>query len=189
MATVVVAPDRRRRILALLQEAASKAVREEDPWLRYDIPSLPAERIVRHLYDPKSQTWSTDETIVKMEREPFTHGAMRWCYRMKKMATPPASAENHRFHRHGWSRASNYVAKAYQKDGQIDTSDDAKASVQNDILLQYEAQRWAEKFNDASPPSKILFIRAYAVEFPDRPGKPWFAVERYIAGSDQYGGM
>ena len=39
-----------------------------------------------HLYDPHTQTWSTDETIVKMEPTPFTHGAMRFCYRMKKRA-------------------------------------------------------------------------------------------------------
>ena len=56
-----------------------------------------------------------------------------------------------------------------------------------DITLQYEAMHWAEKYNQTKAPKKIDFIRAYAVEFVDRPGKPMFAVERFIAGSDSYG--
>jgi elongation factor 2 kinase len=107
---------------------------------------------------------------------------------MKKLATPPQSASNHRFHSYGWSRASNYVAKAYMKDdGTVDCSEDAKAAVQNDIVLQHEADRWATKFNDTRPPKSIIFIRAYAIEFPNRPGSPWYAVERFIAGKDSYG--
>mmetsp|Transcript_44732 Transcript_44732/g.52420 ORF Transcript_44732/g.52420 Transcript_44732/m.52420 type:complete len:856 (+) Transcript_44732:130-2697(+) len=177
----------RRRLVSLLHKAAAQAVHEEDPWVSFDIPAVPAERIIRHLYDPHTQTWSTEETIVKMESVPFTHGAMRFCYRMKKRATPPMSATNHRFHKMGWSCALNYVSKAYQIDGEVDTSEAAKASIQNDILLQYEAQRWAERFNNDEPPTKIHFIRAYAVEFPNREGSPLFAVERFIAGTDSYG--
>ncbi|CAB9507913.1 Eukaryotic elongation factor 2 kinase [Seminavis robusta] len=177
---------RRHRLAELLHKAAAKAVQEEDPWSSFNIPGVPAERIIRHLYDPHTQTWSTDETIVKMESTPFTHGAMRFCYRMKKRATPPLSSSNHRFHRTGWTTASNYVAKAYcSKDGQVDTN--AKQAIQNDILLQYEAQRWAARFNESDPPSKITFLRAYAIEFPNRDGSPWFAVERFIAGKDSYG--
>ena len=86
-----------------------------------------------------------------------------------------------------WSRASNYVAKAYCKNDQIDTSEEAKLAIQNDVLLQYEAQHWATKFNDCDPPSKISFLRAYAIEFPNSAGKPWFAVERFVSGTDWYG--
>ena len=178
---------RKSHIIGLLHAAAAKAVVEDDPWAKYNLHSIPAERVIRHMFDPETQTWWTDETIVKIEREPFTHGAMRYCYRMKKRATPPKDATNHRFHKFGWSRALNYVAKAYQKDGILDTSDEAKKAVQNDIALQFEAQKWAKKFNENDPPSKISFIRAYAVEFPDREGSPWFAVERFIAGTDRYG--
>lgn len=71
--------------------------------------------------------------------------------------------------------------------GEIDTSQEGKDSVLTDVKLQYEAMNWAEKFNKTNPPKKIDFIRAYAVEFVDRPGKPMFAVERFIAGSDSYG--
>lgn len=107
---------------------------------------------------------------------------------MKKLAMPPKSASNHRFHKYGWSRALNYVAKCYlNEDGEIDTSPEANDAVLNDITLQYEAMHWADKFNKMDPPKKIDFIRAYAIEFIDRPEKPMFAVERFIAGSDSYG--
>jgi elongation factor 2 kinase len=177
----------KRKLVRLLKDAASKAIADGDPWAKHNIERIPAERIIRHIYNPETQTWREDETIVKIEREPFTHGAMRFCYRLKKRSPPPQSASNHRFHDYGWTRASNYVAKAYQVDGKIDTSEQAKSNVMNDILVQYESSHWSDKFNDRDPPKKIIFIRAYAVEFPDREGKPWFAVERFISGTDVYG--
>lgn len=170
-----------------LKDAAAKAVAEEDPWAKCKVESIPAERVIRHLYHPITKSWTEDETIVKVEKTPFTHGAMRFCYRMKKLSPPPQSASNHRFHSYGWTRASNYVAKAYQKDGVVDTSEEAKDAVRNDITLQYEASYWAQKFNEKNPTKKLVFIRAYAMEFPNRPGKPWFALERFISGTDSYG--
>ncbi len=77
--------------------------------------------------------------------------------------------------------------RCYMRDGEIDTTQEGKDSVLTDISLQYEAMHWAKKFNKTNPPKKIDFIRAYAVEFVDRPGKPMFAVERFIAGKDSYG--
>lgn len=126
---------------------------------------------------------------VKMEKEPFTHGAMRHCFRMKKLATPPESSRYHRFYKYGWSRASNYVAKAYvdEASGKVDTSDSAREAVKNDIKLQYESMRWANVFNEKNPPKQIIFIRAWAMEMPDRKGHPWFAIERFISGNDSYG--
>ena len=177
----------REKLIVLLKDAAAKAVAEEDPWAKHKLQDIPAERVIRHLYMPQTKTWTTEETIVKMQKDAFTHGAMRFCYRMKKMATPPKDATNHRFHSYGWTRASNYVAKAYHKDGRIDTSEEAKDAVRNDITLQYEAAYWSDLFNDKDPPKKIVFIRAYAIEFPDREGKPWFACERFISGTDSYG--
>lgn len=140
-----------------------------------------------HIYNPHTESWRADETIVKMEEESFTNGAMRFCYRMKKRAQPPLTATNRGFHQLGWTYANNYVAKAYHTDGMVDTSQEAKDAVKNDVMLQYEAQHWAAMFNACEPPSKITFIRAYAIEFPNRDGKPWFAVERFIGGTDRYG--
>lgn len=178
-----------------LKDAAAKAVKEGDPWAKHHMERIPAERVIRHLYQPETKTWLQEETIVKMEQEAFTHGAMRFCYRLKKRATPPQTATNHHFHsKLGWNHAAcNYIAKAYHHqvnggDHKIDTSEGAKDAVRNDIALQYEASHWAERFNnEGHPPKSIIFIRAYAMEFPDRPGRPWFAVERFIAGHDVFG--
>mmetsp|Transcript_17800 Transcript_17800/g.20547 ORF Transcript_17800/g.20547 Transcript_17800/m.20547 type:complete len:764 (-) Transcript_17800:425-2716(-) len=178
----------KKKLRRLLKKAALKAVAEGDPWAKHEIEKVPAEKVIRHMYQPETETWKHDETIVKIQKDPFTHGAMRFCYRMKKRSPPPESASNHRFHDGGWTQASNYVAKAYlSSDEEVDTSDQAKTNVKNDIILQYEASHWSNRFNEQSPPKKIIFIRAYAIEFPDRNGKPWFAVERFIFGSDQYG--
>eukprot|EP00977_Amphora_coffeiformis_P025622 scaffold20863_cov181-Amphora_coffeaeformis.AAC.5 len=178
----------KRRLADLLKRAAQAEMGQHDPWAALEMEKIPAERIVRHLYHPIACTWSTDETIVKIEKTPFTHGAMRHCYRMKKRTQHPSTATNHHFHKIGWAYASNYVAKAYiNDDGQVDCSDEAKQAVQNDIKLQYEAQHWSDLFNQQDPPTKILFLRAYVIKFPDRPNQPWLAVERFISGKDWYG--
>ena len=179
-----------KKLGRLLRLAAAREVAKGDPWAKHHLEKIPAERVVRHLYDPATQTWREDETIVKMEQEPFAHGAMRHCYRMKKRAPPPKkfdATSNHSWHDIDWARAPNYVAKAYQVDGKIDTSEEAKNNVKNDISLQYEASHWADKFNKRGPPKKIVFLKAYAIHFPDRDGQPWFAVERFISGKDMYG--
>jgi uncharacterized membrane protein len=66
-----------------------------------------------------------------------------------------------RFYKYGWTRASNYCAKAYicEETGEIDTRQAAKEAVRNDIKIQYEANHWAQKFNASEPPKKINFIR------------------------------
>ena len=46
--------------------------------------------------------------MVKIESEPFAHGAQRNCFRMKKMSTLMSAA-----HRGMWELAENYVAKSY----------------------------------------------------------------------------
>jgi elongation factor 2 kinase len=86
-------------------------VAEKDVWAERNIQANPAERVVRYRYNVETRQFVKDQTIVKIERQPFTHGAMRHCFRMKKLAAPPQSASNHRFHSYGWSRALNYVAK------------------------------------------------------------------------------
>ena len=95
--------ERKKFLLALFRRAAIKLKNEGDPWKRYNLQNIPAERAIRHLYHPTSHTWSTDETIVKIEKDPFTHGAMRYCYRMKKRSSPPNDATNHHFLKFIWS--------------------------------------------------------------------------------------
>ena len=108
-------------------------------------PAIPAERVVRHVYDPETRQFARDATIVKIEKRPFTQGAMRHCFRLKKLAAPPASASNTRFHRYGWSRALNYVAKCYMRRMRIDASPEARDAVLTDITLQYEVSPGRER--------------------------------------------
>ena len=53
-----------------------------DPWEKFHINELPVEKAVRHKYNALTQTWSTEDVVVKMDSEPFAEGAMRECYRM-----------------------------------------------------------------------------------------------------------
>ena len=179
-----------------LKHAAQVALASPNrfPWEKHEIHLIPAEKIRRHLYKPPADggegggVWSYDETIVKMESTPFDKGAMRQCYRLKKLAQLPADATNHSFHKIDWQHASNYVAKSYiTADGSIDSSVESKEACFSDIKLQYEAARWAETFNKLNPPKQIHIIRAYAIEFVDRPESPVMEVERFIAGTDEYG--
>ena len=58
--------NRRAAFLQKVQRCAAKLVAEEDCWRKHDIPSIPAERIIRHEYDPIRQKWSSEETIGKI---------------------------------------------------------------------------------------------------------------------------
>ena len=54
----------------------------DDPWEKFHLDELPVEKAVRHRYDALTQTWSTEDVVVKMDSESFAEGAMRECYRM-----------------------------------------------------------------------------------------------------------
>ena len=53
-----------------------------DPWEKFNIDSIKSERGRRHRYNPVTQQWVVDECVLKLDKEPFAHGAMRECYRM-----------------------------------------------------------------------------------------------------------
>ena len=59
--------------LSRIHRAAARAIAKEDVWSDFD-KTIQAERVVRHLYHPDNRRFSKDETIVKIEKEPFTHG-------------------------------------------------------------------------------------------------------------------
>ncbi len=49
------------------------------------LPSL--QLAWRHRYNAVQKAWVRDEIKVKMEDKPFAHGAMRECFRLKKLST------------------------------------------------------------------------------------------------------
>jgi elongation factor 2 kinase len=125
---------------------------------------------------------------VKVQKDPFDEGAMRQCYRLKKLSQLPSDATNHHYHNIDWNTAPNYVAKSYKTpDGSVNVTPEGKQAAFDDIKLQYEAAHHADAFNLTNPPKKIHIIRAYAIEFVDREHSPVMTVERFIDGSDEYG--
>ena len=78
-----------------------------------------------------------DESIVRVEDKPFDEGAMRQCYRMKKLSQLPSDATNHSFHKIDWNSAPNYVAKTYKtEDGSVNTTAVSREACFGDIKLQ-----------------------------------------------------
>jgi len=156
------------RAMRLAHEHAQGHV---DPWEKFHLNELPVETAVRHLYHPLTKTWSKKDVFVRIDTHPFDEGAMRECYRMKKMDKFCPNAD--------WKRDSNnYVAKRY-KPG----SDEVERQTYfDDIQMQMDAKLWGEEYNRHNPPKKVDIFMETVFEFADRPGKPLFHVEHFIDG-------
>ena len=138
-----------------------------------DWSQVPAERARKWVYSPSTMAWDSEVEIqVKIHPASFARGAMRQCFRMKKV--------DPRFAGQSWEKASPYVAKSYL--------DPAVAAVgggdvyKDDVVLQLECAAWADKYNKRHPPKPLEFVFVWLVELVDRPGSPLFHVERFIEG-------
>lgn len=139
-----------------------------DPWAKFSLETLPTERATRHRYNALKRRWVVDEVLVKMEKEPFNHGAMRACYRLKKMSS--------RHYSNDWKQqAHNYVAKSYMENVSRDVYFE-------DVRLQMDAKLWGEEFNRHNPPKKVDVLQMSILEFKERPGQPVFHLEHFIDG-------
>jgi elongation factor 2 kinase len=153
--------------LAKWRTAALKAKELPDPWEGYHFDDIPEERVTRYMYNPRSGKWKTDEIVVKMQSQLFAHGAMRECYRMKKLS---------KFSTHpDWRNASNYVAKRYMKEA-------GRQVYFQDVKLQMDAKLWGEEYNKHRPPKKVDFFQTYIVELKGVKGCPLYCVEHLIDG-------
>lgn len=140
-----------------------------DPWQKFGLDVLPTEKAIRHRYNALNGTWNTEEVVVKMEKDSFAAGAMRECYRMKKLSNFS--------HNQDWARDSNnYVAKRYM-DEEI-----PRKTYFEDVKLQMDAKLWGEEFNRHNPPKKVDIFMMAVLEFVERAGSPLFHVEHYIDG-------
>lgn len=150
------------RALRLLKERG-------DPWEKFHLEEMKSEKGRRHRYSPISQTWVVDDCVVKMDRKPFANGAMRECFRMKKLSNFS--------HSNDWAKDSNnFVAKRY-----IDEVPDKDTYFQ-DVKLQMDAKLWAEEYNRHKPPKKVDIFMMGVLELVDRPGSPAYHIEHYIDG-------
>lgn len=148
--------------------ALKKAKSLPDPWEKFHIDdSCPTEVAIRHRYNALKKNWLQDEVRVKMELLPFDQGAMRECFRLKKLSN---------FSKHmNWKHAANYVCKRY--------IDEVSRKVYfDDVRLQMDAKLWGEEFNRHNPPKKVDIFQVCVIELKDREGSPLFHLEHFIEG-------
>ncbi|XP_008059959.1 eukaryotic elongation factor 2 kinase isoform X2 [Carlito syrichta] len=149
------------------KHAIEKAKRMPDPWAEFHLEDIPAECATRHRYNAVTGEWLKDEVLIKMASQPFGRGAMRECFRTKKLSNF--------LHAQQWKGASNYVAKRY-----IEPVDKDVYFV--DVRLQMEAKLWGEEYNRHKPPKQVDIMQMCIIELKDRPDKPLFHLEHYIEG-------
>ncbi|KAL3904369.1 MAG: hypothetical protein SGPRY_011309, partial [Prymnesium sp.] len=165
----------------MLLPALKKRKAEINPWTKYEVHKQATELCQR-------------ETLIKMERTSFAHGAMRECFRMKKMSQASPEGEGrgeglsevemsegrwlyaqvnaHFFYAMDWKDCNNYVAKRYISP---DTSSDTYL---NDIKMQMVAKHYAELYNALKPPKGVDFLHAFAIEVERKGEVSYFCVER-----------
>ncbi|XP_004692137.1 PREDICTED: eukaryotic elongation factor 2 kinase [Condylura cristata] len=149
------------------KQAIEKAKHMPDPWAEFHLEDVATERATRHRYSAVTREWLEDEVLIKMASQPFGRGAMRECFRTKKLSNF--------LHAQQWKGASNYVAKRY-----IESVD--RDVYFEDVRLQMEAKLWGEEYSRHKPPKQVDIMQMCVVELKERPGKPLFHLEHYIEG-------
>ncbi|XP_056325088.1 eukaryotic elongation factor 2 kinase isoform X2 [Danio aesculapii] len=152
---------------ATWKHAIEKAKAMPDPWAEFHLEEMETERCTRYRYSAVTGEWAKDEIFIKVSSQTFGKGAMRECFRAKKLSNFS--------HSHNWKSASNYVAKRY-----METVD--RSVYFEDVRLQMEAKLWGEEFNRHRPPKQVDIMQMCVVEMTTRPGSPLFHLEHYIEG-------
>ncbi|XP_077959445.1 eukaryotic elongation factor 2 kinase isoform X3 [Gasterosteus aculeatus] len=151
----------------LWKHAIEKAKAMPDPWAQFHMEKIPTEPCMRYRYNAITGEWAQDQIHLKMAEQPFGKGAMRECFRTKKLSNFSHSSN--------WKSASNYVSKRY-----METVD--RNVYFEDVRLQMEAKLWGEEYNRHRPPKQVDIMQMCVIEMTDRPGKPLFHLEHYIEG-------
>ncbi|XP_039895312.1 eukaryotic elongation factor 2 kinase isoform X2 [Simochromis diagramma] len=147
--------------------AIEKAKAMPDPWAQFHLEEIATEPCIRYRYNAVTGEWVQDQIHMKMGTQPFGKGAMRECFRAKKLSNFSHSSN--------WKSASNYVAKRY-----METVD--RNVYFEDVRLQMEAKLWGEEYNRHRPPKQVDIMQMCVVEMTNRPSKPLFHLEHYIEG-------
>uniref|UniRef100_A0A8C0DZ01 Eukaryotic elongation factor 2 kinase n=1 Tax=Balaenoptera musculus TaxID=9771 RepID=A0A8C0DZ01_BALMU len=149
------------------KHAIEKAKHMPDPWAEFHLEDIATECATRHRYNAVTGEWLEDEIVIKMASQPFGRGAMRECFRTKKLSNF--------LHTQQWKGASNYVAKRY-----IESVD--RDVYFEDVRLQMEAKLWGEEYNRHKPPKQVDIMQMCVIELKERLGRPLFHLEHYIEG-------
>ncbi|XP_036428208.1 eukaryotic elongation factor 2 kinase isoform X6 [Colossoma macropomum] len=152
---------------ATWKHAIEKARAMPDPWAEFHLEDVETEPCIRYRYNAITGGWAQDQVFIKMSSQPFGKGAMRECYRAKKLSNFSHSSN--------WKSASNYVAKRYMETVDRDVYFE-------DVRLQMEAKLWGEEYNRHKPPKQVDIMQMCVVEMTSRPGKPFYHLEHYIEG-------
>ncbi|XP_022045583.2 eukaryotic elongation factor 2 kinase isoform X8 [Acanthochromis polyacanthus] len=147
--------------------AIAKAKSMPDPWAQFHLEDIATEPCIRYRYNAVTGEWAQDQVHIKMAAQPFGKGAMRECFRTKKLSNFSHSSN--------WKSASNYVAKRY-----METVD--RNVYFEDVRLQMEAKLWGEEYNRHKPPKQVDIMQMCVMEMTERPGSPLFHLEHYIEG-------
>lgn len=162
-----------RKLKPRFERMMKKLRKGYDEWEQYHLDELETELCLRHRYNPhkeEGQRWMEDQVLIKMEKKPFTRGAMRQCFRLKKKHSMKCNSS------HGLDvSAQNYVAKSYIENVDRDV-------YFQDVKLQMDAKVWGEEYDKHNPPKKVDIFQMSILEFPDRPNQPLFHLEHYIEG-------
>ncbi|XP_040924591.1 eukaryotic elongation factor 2 kinase isoform X5 [Betta splendens] len=149
------------------RHAIQKARAMPDPWAQFHLEEIETEPCIRYRYNAVKGEWAQDKVHIKMAAQPFGKGAMRECFRTKKLSNFSHSSN--------WKSASNYVSKRYMETVDRDVYFE-------DVRLQMEAKLWGEEYNRHRPPKQVDIMQMCVVEMTERPGKPLFHLEHYIEG-------
>ncbi|XP_032359033.1 eukaryotic elongation factor 2 kinase isoform X6 [Etheostoma spectabile] len=150
------------------KNAIEKAKARPDPWAEFHLEDIETEPCIRYRYNAITEEWVKDQVHIKMAAQPFGKGAMRECFRTKKLSNFS--------HCSNWKSASNYVTKRYME--MVDRN-----VYFEDVKLQMEAKLWGEEYNRHRPPKQVDIMQMCVIEMMDRPGKPLFHLEHYIEGN------
>uniref|UniRef100_A0A3B3VQ71 Eukaryotic elongation factor 2 kinase n=1 Tax=Poecilia latipinna TaxID=48699 RepID=A0A3B3VQ71_9TELE len=148
-------------------KAIEKARAMPDPWAQFHLEDIETEPCIRYRYERLTISNCTLISPLSGFSQPFGKGAMRECFRAKKLSNFSHSSN--------WKSASNYVAKRY-----METVD--REVYFEDVRLQMEAKLWGEEYNRHRPPKQVDIMQMCVVEMTNRPGKPLFHLEHYIEG-------
>ena len=126
-------------------KAVVKRARSEwsDPWAHFELHALQEERALRIRYDPVTETWSDTEIVrLKCQHTAFARGAMRECYRAKKMSSHERSDGSSS----SWKRQKNYVLKRYMECDAL-AGIDVEGVLRDDLKMQLKTKALAEEFD------------------------------------------
>uniref|UniRef100_A0AC35U1B6 Alpha-type protein kinase domain-containing protein n=1 Tax=Rhabditophanes sp. KR3021 TaxID=114890 RepID=A0AC35U1B6_9BILA len=160
---------KRERIIKLWKKCAIKALDLvlKDPWAKYNIDKEPTQRCTRFRYNALTKKWTEDIVHVKMQKTSFGRGAMRECFRLKKMP--------HVCHEGDWKYSMNYVCKKYIQEV-------SENVLFEDVKLQMDAKLWAEEYNRHNPPKKIDIFQMGILKFDDEDVNGYYHIEHFIEG-------